>query len=136
MDEKLFAKAKQAMGKAYAPYSNFSVGAAVRGAGGGIYGGCNVENAAYPQGCCAEASAISAMVMDGEHSILEVCVIGEGEALVTPCGGCRQRIREFASDDTPVHICGPEGLRQTLTLGELLPLSFGPENLSKKGNQV
>lgn len=136
MDEKLFAKAREAMSKAYAPYSNFSVGASVRGAGGGLYGGCNVENAAYPQGCCAEASAISAMVMDGEHRILEVCVIGPGEALVTPCGGCRQRIREFASDDTPVHICGPEGLRQTITLGELLPLSFGPENLSEKGNKV
>lgn len=130
MDQELFERAKQSMAKAYAPYSNFSVGAAVRGGGGGLYGGCNVENAAYPQGCCAEASAISAMVMDGERCIAEVCVIGSGEALVTPCGGCRQRIREFAAEDTPIHICGPDGLRRTVTLGELLPLSFGPENLS------
>jgi cytidine deaminase len=74
------------------------------------------------------------MVMAGERVIAEVCVIGNGEALVTPCGGCRQRLREFATDDIPIHICGPEGLRKTVTLGELLPLSFGPENLSyKKG---
>ncbi len=135
MDEQLFTAAKEAMEKAYAPYSKFSVGAAVRGADGGLYGGCNVENAAYPNGCCAEASAISAMVMDGERAIVEVCVIGDGAALVTPCGGCRQRIREFAADDTPVHICGPEGLRQSFTLGELLPVSFGPENLSTKENK-
>jgi len=132
MDEDLFSRARDAMDKAYAPYSNFPVGAAVRGAGGGIYGGCNVENAAYPQGCCAEASAISAMIMDGERTIAEVCVVGGGDALVTPCGGCRQRIREFAAEETPIHMCGPDGLRKTATLGDLLPLSFGPDNLSKK----
>ncbi len=130
MDDALFALARSAMDRAHAPYSNFPVGAAIRGAGGGLYGGCNVENAAYPQGCCAEASAISAMVMAGERQIAEVCVVGTGKNLVTPCGGCRQRIREFAGDDTPIHVCGPEGLRRTVTLGELLPLSFGRENLS------
>ncbi len=130
MDDALFALARSAMDRAHAPYSNFPVGAAIRGAGGGLYGGCNVENAAYPQGCCAEASAISAMVMAGEGKIAEICVVGTGENLVTPCGGCRQRIREFAGDDTPIHVCGPEGLRRTVTLGELLPLSFGRENLS------
>src|SRR3546814_16539196 len=82
-----------AMAKAYAPYSNFSVGAAVRGAGGGIYSGCNVENAAYPQGCCAEASAISALVLAGERRLVEIAVAGEGDRLVTPCGGCRPRLR-------------------------------------------
>ncbi len=132
MDEKLFARALDAKQRAYAPYSNFAVGAAIRGAGGKIYAGCNVENAAYPQGCCAEASAISAMVLDGEQTISEICVVGGGELLVTPCGGCRQRIREFASDNTPIYICGPDGLRKTLSLGELLPLSFGPENILDK----
>jgi len=117
------------MDRAYAPYSHFKVGAAVRGRNGKVYGGCNVENAAYPQGCCAEASAISAMVLDGEQVIDEVCIVGAGEALVTPCGGCRQRIREFAGDEIVVHICGPEGLRKSFTLGELLPASFGPQNL-------
>jgi cytidine deaminase len=129
MSADLIEAAIAAMAKAYAPYSNFPVGAAVRGASGSIYAGCNVENAAYPQGCCAEASAISAMVMGGETRIVEVAVAGKGDALVTPCGGCRQRLREFAADDLVIHICGPKGLRRTATLGELLPLSFGPDNL-------
>lgn len=118
--------------RAYAPYSKFSVGAAVRGASGAVYAGCNVENAAYPEGCCAETSALSAMVMAGETRVIEVAVAGAGESLVTPCGGCRQRLREFAADDTKIHICGPEGLRRTVTLGELLPLSFGPDNLQRR----
>jgi cytidine deaminase len=101
----------------------------VRGPSGTIYAGCNVENAAYPQGCCAEASAISALVTGGETRIAEVAVAAGGDKLVTPCGGCRQRIREFAADDVRIHLCGPEGLRRTVTLGELLPLSFGPDNL-------
>ncbi len=131
MDEKMLDAARGAMNKAYAPYSKFKVGAVVRGGNGALYAGCNVENAAYPQGCCAEASAISAMVMDGETSITEICVIGGGDELVTPCGGCRQRLREFGADDVPVHVCGPEGLRKTVTLGQLLPLPFGPENLKE-----
>lgn len=126
----LIAAAIAAMDKAYAPYSNFPVGAALRGSDGGLYAGCNVENAAYPQGWCAETTAIAAMVMDGEQRIAEIAVAGQGEALVTPCGGCRQRLREFAGDDLVIHICGPEGLRKTVTLGELLPWSFGPENLT------
>lgn len=121
--------ANAAREKAYAPYSEFSVGAAVRGASGAVYNGCNVENAAYPQGNCAEASAIAAMVMAGERTITEVCVVGGGDGLCTPCGGCRQRIREFAAPDTRIHVCGPEGLRRTFTLDELLPASFGPDNL-------
>ncbi len=129
MSADLIEAAIAAMAKAYAPYSNFPVGAAVRGASGRIYAGCNVENAAYPEGCCAEASALSAMVMGGDARAVEAAVAGEGEALVTPCGGCRQRLREFAPDDLLIHICGPKGLRRTVTLGELLPLSFGPGNL-------
>ena len=129
MDQAMFEAARAAMGKAHAPYSGFRGGAVVKGANGELYAGCNVENASYPEGWCAETTAIAAMVMDGERWIAEIAVMGGGEALVTPCGGCRQRIREFAGPDVPIHICSPEGLRETVTLGDLLPLSFGPENL-------
>jgi len=132
MSADLVEAAIAAMAKAYAPYSNFSVGAAVRGASGAVYAGCNVENAAYPEGCCAETSALSAMVMAGETRVTEVAVAGGGDKLVTPCGGCRQRLREFAADSVEIHICGPDGLRKTVTLGELLPLSFGPDNLDRE----
>src|SRR4030095_7329924 len=99
----------------YAPYSKFQVGAAILAENGQIYSGCNVENAAYPVGTCAEARALAAMVRDGALKIREIAVIGRGDQLCTPCGGCRQRIREFASADTKIHVCGLEGLRQTLT---------------------
>ncbi len=130
MDKAMLELAREAMGQAHAPYSGFSVGAVVKGANDRLYAGCNVENAAYPEGCCAETTAIAAMVMDGETKIAEVLVMGAGAALVTPCGGCRQRIREFAAEDVPIHICSPDELRRTVTLGELLPLSFGPETLT------
>ena len=125
----LFDAAKAAQRNAYAPYSRFNVGAALRTESGAIFAGCNVENAAYPQGACAEANAIGAMALAGERRIAEMLVIGDGDGLCTPCGGCRQRIREFAQPQTRVHIAGPEGVRLTLTLAELLPHSFGPENL-------
>lgn len=130
MDEAMLNLARAAMQKAHAPYSGFRVGAVVKGANGKLYAGCNVENAAYPEGWCAETTAIAAMVMDGESKIAEIAVMGGGDALVTPCGGCRQRIREFAAGDTPIHICSPGEVRKTVTLGDLLPLSFGPENLA------
>ena len=113
---------------AHAPYSGFSVGACLKSKSGKLYAGCNVENAAYPQGQCAEASAIGVMVAAGEKEIVEILVVAESPEPVSPCGGCRQRLREFAADQTPVHLCGPEGLRRTITLGELLPLSFGPKH--------
>jgi cytidine deaminase len=125
----LFRAARAAQEKAYAPYSGFRVGAALRTPSGAVFSGCNTENAAYPQGACAEAGAISTMVAAGERRIAEILVVGDGEALVTPCGGCRQRIREFASPDTPVHVAGPEGVRRSFTLRELLPFSFGPDTL-------
>ncbi len=128
----LFAAAMTARANAYAPYSGYSVGAALRGADGGIYAGANVENAAYPQGQCAEASAIGAMVADGERRISEALVVAGGEHIPTPCGGCRQRLREFMALEAPVHLAGPEGVRRTVTLGELLPLSFGPEHLGRE----
>jgi cytidine deaminase len=128
----MLAAARAAMARAYAPYSNFSVGAALLGANGKIYAGCNVENAAYPQGSCAETSAISAMVADGERRVLAALVVGQGDALIAPCGGCRQRLNEFAAAETPVHLCGPAGLMKTVTLGALLPYAFGPQNLENK----
>jgi cytidine deaminase len=121
--------ANAARANAHAPYSNFAVGACLRGKSGRLYAGCNVENAAYPQGQCAEATAIGVMVASGEKSIAAVLVVGDGPELISPCGGCRQRLREFAGAGTPVYLCGPHGLRRTLTLGELLPLSFGSEHL-------
>jgi cytidine deaminase len=129
MDQRLFAAAVAAMERAYAPYSKFQVGAAILAGNGQIYSGCNVENAAYPNGSCAETGAIAAMVRDGAQEIREVVVIGRGDLMCTPCGGCRQRIREFAAPEAKIHVCGPEGLRRTFTCDELLPASFGPENL-------
>jgi cytidine deaminase len=125
----LIAAATAVRDAAYAPYSGYSVGAAVKSESGHVYAGCNVENAAYPQGWCAEASAIAQMIAAGERRIRAVAVVGGGDGLCTPCGGCRQKLREFATDDTPVLVCGPEGLRRTVTLGDLLPLAFGPEQL-------
>jgi cytidine deaminase len=126
----LFAAAKTAQANAYAPYSRFKVGAALSTPGGAIFSGCNVENAAYPQGSCAEAGAIAAMALAGERRIAEILVIGDGDALCTPCGGCRQRIREFADPSTVIHIAGKQGARAKFTLGELLPESFGPDHLA------
>jgi cytidine deaminase len=119
-----------ARAKAHAPYSKFYVGVAMRDAQGRVHAGCNIENAAYPQGWCAEPTAISHLIMAGGKHITEVVVMGNGDTLCTPCGGCRQKIREFASDDVKIHCCSENGaLIRTFTLGELLPASFGPENL-------
>ena len=125
----LIAAAREALEAAYAPYSGHRVGAALRGVSGTIYSGCNVENAAYPQGLCAEAAALAAMVRAGEQCFVEVVVLGEGAVECTPCGGCRQKLWEFGDADAPVHVCGPEGLRSTYSLGDLLPRAFGRENL-------
>lgn len=128
----LFDAARTIQARAYAPYSRFKVGAAIATPDGQIFTGCNVENAAYPVGSCAEAGAISAMIAGGGNRIGEIVVMGEGETLCTPCGGCRQRIREFAAPDTRIHVAGPEGIRKSFTLDELLPFSFGPENLTDR----
>jgi cytidine deaminase len=125
----LFTAAKAAQQKAYAPYSRFKVGAAILADDGKVYPGCNVENAAYPVGACAEAGAISAMVAGGGRAIRAIVVLGDGAELVTPCGACRQRIREFAGPETPIAIAGPDGIRARFSLAELLPASFGPANL-------
>jgi cytidine deaminase len=130
--DRLFEAAKRAQGNAYAPYSLFKVGAAVATPDGAVYAGCNVENAAYPSTTCAEEAAIAAMASAGGRAIAAVLVVGEGEALVTPCGACRQRIREFAGPDTPVHIADVKGVRRSFRLDELLPFSFGPDNLGPR----
>ncbi len=130
-DRPLYEAAASIMAKAYAPYSRFRVGAAILADDGNIYAGCNVENAAYPIGNCAEASAIAAMVAGGGTRIRRAFVIGPGVTPVTPCGGCRQRLREFADLDTPVTCMGSDGAPLETTLGALLPHSFGPEFLGR-----
>ncbi len=116
--------------RAHCPYSNYPVGAAIRSSSGAIYAGCNVENAAYPEGTCAEAGAIAAMVLAGEREIAEVTVVTGGATPGTPCGGCRQRLSEFAGPDTVVHATNNAGAALTTTMADLLPSSFGPEFLA------
>jgi cytidine deaminase len=127
--EALLGAARAVRSNAHAPYSRFKVGAAVLDEQGRIHAGCNVENAAYPQGLCAEAGAIAAMVAAGGTRIVSAVVVGEGAQPCTPCGGCRQKLREFARDDTPVAVADLQQVRARFTLGELLPHSFGPEHL-------
>ena len=127
----LFEAARAAQARAYAPYSDYKVGAAVQAESGAVYAGCNVENAAYPAGTCAEEGAVASMVAAGERRIAAILVFGEGQTVVTPCGACRQRIREFGGPDTPVHVAGPQGVEATFTLDELLPRAFGPDNLQR-----
>jgi cytidine deaminase len=128
--ETLMQSATEAYASAYAPYSHFHVGAAVLDEQGHVHTGCNVENAAYPSGSCAEEQAIGAMVVGGGRQIRDIVIIGRSDALITPCGACRQRIRELGDAQTRIHVCDvEEGLKQTFTIDEMLPHSFGPDNL-------
>ena len=121
----LYEAARQAMSRAYAPYSNdFRVGAAIRTSSGSIHVGCNVENASFPEGWCAETSAISHMIAAGERNIAEIAVVAEKMPGITPCGGCRQRLKEFGTAATLVHLCDDSGIVETVTLGDLLPKAF------------
>lgn len=115
---------------AYAPYSKFKVGAAIRGASGAIYRGCNVENIAYPEGTCAEAGAIAAMIAAGETKLTEVAIIAQSPEPVPPCGGCRQKLAEFGLPDTPVILATTNGRTLTMTLGELLPGRFNANHMA------
>jgi cytidine deaminase len=126
--EDLFAQAKTAREKAYAPYSRFPVGAALRTASGAVFSGCNVENAAFPLGVCAETSAISAMIAAGERRIVEILVLGRGPGRISPCGACRQRIAEFGAGAS-IHLADETGAVETLALADLLPRAFGPDSL-------
>ncbi len=120
----LIAEAAKVREHAHAPYSNFQVGAAIRTASGQIFTGCNVENVAYPQGTCAEAGAIAAMVAAGQRVIAEVAVIAGADKPVPPCGGCRQKLMEFADENVPVTMATMDGEQKTMTMAELLPGAF------------
>ncbi|MCU0803266.1 MAG: cytidine deaminase [Rhodobacteraceae bacterium] len=117
--------------RAYAPYSRFQVGAAIRSTSGAIYQGVNVENVAYPEGTCAEAGAIAAMIAAGDTRIAEVCVIADSPAPVPPCGGCRQKIAEFADPTVKVTLCTTDGKSLTMTVAELLPGVFTAAHMAK-----
>lgn len=128
-EESYIAATKEAMSKAYVPYSNYPVGALIVTDNGNTYSGCNVENASYPLGNCAEASAIASMVIGGEKKIKTIYVMTKNDEGGIPCGGCRQRIREFSDENTQIMMCSPAGVQQRINLSELLPNSFGPEHL-------
>lgn len=130
MSEDLIAAALEARQRAYAPYSEFKVGAALRDETGRIHQGCNVENAAYPEGVCAEAAALAAMALSGARRCVEMAILAEGDLLLTPCGGCRQKLRELGGDEMRILSCDGSGeVRRVFLLGELLPFAFGPEQL-------
>lgn len=124
MSHDLFEAAVAAMARAHAPYSKFPVGAALRTADGRVFAGANIENASYPEGWCAETTALSHFVMAGGGEIAEIVVVAERMARITPCGGCRQRLAEFARADTKLHLCDDKGIVETTTMGALLPLGF------------
>ena len=122
--------AAQVRENAYAPYSRFKVGAALRTPGGTVHIGCNVENVAYPEGTCAEAGAIALMVASGETELIEVAVIADSPSPVPPCGGCRQKLAEFGRADTPVLLATTGGVTLATTIGELLPGRFDISHMS------
>jgi len=127
----LLEAATQVRERAYAPYSRFKVGAAIRAASGAVYSGCNVENVAYPEGTCAEAGAIAAMVAAGETKIAEVLVIADSPAPVPPCGGCRQKIAEFAGQEVKVTLCTTDGASRVMTVADLLPGVFTAAHMDR-----
>ena len=125
----LFEKARTVRENAHAPYSKFKVGAALRTVSGKEFIGCNVENSAYPQGTCAEAGAIAAMIAAGEKEISEICIVADSTSPVSPCGGCRQKLAEFSTPSTMVHLANLKGILASHSLGELLPHSFSSDHL-------
>ena len=127
MSHDLFEAARAAMAFAHAPYSKFPVGAAIRAEDGRIYAGANIENLSFPQGWCAEPTAISHMIMAGSKKIVEMAVIAEKLPLCPPCGGCRQKIAEFATAKTPIYLCDETGVKKTMTMEELLPHGFATD---------
>ncbi len=130
-DTDLYKAAFAVRENAYAPYSNFKVGAAIRSEGGTVYAGCNVENIAYPEGTCAEAGAIAAMVAAGETRLSEVFVVADSKEPVSPCGGCRQKLAEFADANAKVKLATTDGTVLEATIGALLPGAFDKDYMSK-----
>lgn len=122
--QKLLSLAREAAARAYCPYSHFAVGAAIESTDGKFYSGCNVENISYPVGTCAEAGAIAAMICGGDTEISEILIYADSKELITPCGACRQRIKEFASPECQIHLANTAGIKKTFTLNDLLPHSF------------
>ncbi|MDQ6434625.1 cytidine deaminase [Mesorhizobium sp. LHD-90] len=120
----LFLSAREAMSKAYAPYSKFPVGAAIRTTDGRVFSGCNIEVASYPEGWCAETTALGHYIMGGGGEIAEIAVVAERMARITPCGGCRQRLAEFAGADAKLYLCDDAGVVETVTIGQMLPYGF------------
>ena len=131
MPDDLIAAANVVRSKAYAPYSGFQVGAAILSTSGNVHVGCNVENVAYPEGTCAEAGAIAAMIASGDTAIAEVAVIADGTDPVPPCGGCRQKLAEFAGGDVPVTMATVDGRTLRTTVGDLLPGRFGAGHMDR-----
>lgn len=124
MSHDLFLAAKAAMANAHAPYSKFPVGAAIRTRDGRVFSGCNIEVASYPEGWCAETTALGHYIMGGGGEIAEIAVVAERMARITPCGGCRQRLAEFAGADAKLHLCDDAGVVETVTMGAMLPYGF------------
>lgn len=129
--DNLYKEALKARKNAYAPYSGFQVGAAILTEDEHIYAAGNVENASYPCGTCAEAGAIAAMISSGGRKIKEILIVSDGKDLIVPCGACLQRLKEFSDDQTTIHLANLQKIRQTYKLNELLPVSFGAEDLKK-----
>ncbi len=127
----LLDEAREVRERAWVPYSRFKVGAAIRAASGKVYVGCNVENVAYPEGTCAEAGAIAAMVAGGDTEIAEIAVIADSPTPVAPCGGCRQKIAEFAGPDVAVTMATLDGLTATVRVAEILPGAFDAAQMER-----
>ena len=125
----LIKKAIEVRKNAYAPYSNFLVGAAIKTKNGSVFFGCNVENAAYPEGTCAEAGAIAAMIASGQREIIEVVVAADSQTPVTPCGGCRQKLAEFSNSNVIVIFSNLNGEVGRMTVEQLLPGAFEKEQI-------
>jgi cytidine deaminase len=130
--DKMLEKAREVMQFAYAPYSNFKVGACIRAEDGSLHVGCNIENASYGLALCAEASAIAALISSGHKEIHEILVIGSGDFYCSPCGACRQRLYEFSvKNHIPVYMCNSKGEYQQSSMSELLPFGFNLRTMEK-----